>query len=142
MPTRGEAAHKPVSLMVEPITCRCPTCRARYRVPSSALGRHARCRRCGGSFRVAETFAGPPTEDDILRWLREAEESDEAAVDAADAAAENPDGSDVGVPLPQMGLEQSRKIELSASLAMRAESAGPERSARAVLPAQEVRSGP
>jgi predicted Zn finger-like uncharacterized protein len=61
------------------IDTRCPACDARYRVPSTSLGHHARCGKCRTSFRVSQAHpAGhnstrhrSPTEDDILRWLNE-----------------------------------------------------------------------
>jgi hypothetical protein len=62
------------------ITCVCPKCRAKYHVVATAVGHHARCRSCGTTFRVAERLGSPPTEDDILRWLREAEEQEESSL--------------------------------------------------------------
>jgi len=74
------------------ITCVCPECRANYRVRASALGHHARCPACGRTFRVGERprpVSHPPTEDDILRWLREADEPDDFAEEQAQDAAED-----------------------------------------------------
>lgn len=70
----------------ERIRCLCPQCRVQYRVPSSAAGHRAKCRACGATFRVTEELSGPPTEDDILRWLLEAEEREERTVNEREAA--------------------------------------------------------
>jgi predicted Zn finger-like uncharacterized protein len=61
------------------IETRCPACQARYRVPASSVGHHARCSRCRNSFLVNQAApkrapsgpGHPPTEDDILGWLNE-----------------------------------------------------------------------
>lgn len=63
------------------ITCVCPRCRRSYRVLAKTKGRRARCRTCGMTFRVAEKIPPPPTEDDILDWLREEQDQDEAAAE-------------------------------------------------------------
>jgi len=63
------------------ITCICPHCRMTYIVLAKAKGRHARCRTCGMTFRVVEKIPPPPTEDDILNWLREEQDRDEAAAE-------------------------------------------------------------
>ncbi len=95
------------------VACLCPKCATRYRVLAEAVGHHVRCRACGTRFRVAETLSGPPTDDDILRWLREAEERDEAARDAADAAADQADLDATGVgeyanPLSTASIERDQ----------------------------------
>ena len=99
---------------------RCPSCGTKYRLPTHAMGRRARCVKCQALFRVAgsndSTFAPspaaapvttastpasdtvrsadarhPPTEDDILRWLADAESDaererrDERQQDGVDA---------------------------------------------------------
>ena len=84
------------------IRVRCPDCGAKYRFPASAAGRKARCAKCGRLFRAEAPTPAPtasdgqapapgraisaahrnpprvpkgvPTEDDILRWLAEAED--------------------------------------------------------------------
>jgi hypothetical protein len=61
------------------VKCRCPKCKAKYRLPASAVGHRARCRSCRTVFRVPEPAVRIPTEDDILEWLNEAGEKDEAA---------------------------------------------------------------
>jgi len=74
------------------ITCFCPECRASYRVRTSAIGHHARCPACGKTFRVGERprpVSHPPTEDDILRWLREADDSDDFAEEQSQDVAED-----------------------------------------------------
>ena len=71
----------------ERIKCVCPECRTTYRVPATALGHNARCRACGKTFRVGEN-SRPPTEDDIIRWLREVEDQDEAAIERQQAATD------------------------------------------------------
>lgn len=78
---------------------RCPYCGAKYRVPASAIGRKLRCAKCKSAFRVTDSRgdshrspspAPPsrspvqpspsreakrfPSEDDILRWLSEADD--------------------------------------------------------------------
>jgi len=81
---------------------RCPSCGAKYRFPAQAVGRKARCLKCRSVFRIADPRADshrlpsptqatsapprpnkaaregdlkrPPTEDDILRWLLEADD--------------------------------------------------------------------
>ncbi len=61
------------------IETQCPACQARYRVPGSSVGHHARCAKCRNSFLVTLMAAKrgipgpgrPPTEDDILAWLNE-----------------------------------------------------------------------
>ncbi len=67
--------------MADQIKCRCPQCGTHYRVPASVEGHRARCRTCGRVFSVAGKTSGPPTEDDILRWLQEAEERDDTTRD-------------------------------------------------------------
>jgi len=58
-------------------------------VVATTTGRRARCRVCGIIFRVVEKLTPPPTEDDILDWLCEAEDLDatatERSLNAADA---------------------------------------------------------
>jgi predicted Zn finger-like uncharacterized protein len=77
------------------IRVRCPDCGAKYRLPASAAGRKARCAKCGRLFRAESNTPGSnpsdrkapvpqrsrphvpkgvPSEDDILRWLAEAED--------------------------------------------------------------------
>lgn len=92
----------------EPIQCVCPKCKANYRVPPSALGHRARCTACASVFQIVERLRLPPSEDDILRWLREAEEHDdlmaeteaEAVESSSDetacAEAAHPDDTDAG----------------------------------------------
>ncbi len=58
------------------IWTRCPVCRSKYQVTAEAVSHHARCKRCGTSFRVEE-YNPHPTEDDILRWLSEGSEESE-----------------------------------------------------------------
>jgi hypothetical protein len=70
------------------IKCVCPACRTTYRVPAKAIGHHARCRACGKTFRVGERVSRPLTEDDILLWLRQAEDQDEAAIERRQAATD------------------------------------------------------
>lgn len=72
----------------ERIKCVCPACHTAYHIPAKALGRQARCRACGTTFRVGERVPHPPTEDDVIRWLREAEDDDEAAIERREAADE------------------------------------------------------
>jgi hypothetical protein len=57
------------------IHTQCPVCSRRYDVPAKAVGHRARCTGCHSQFRVRER-PRHPTEDDILRWLSEAEEPD------------------------------------------------------------------
>ncbi|HSW44918.1 MAG TPA: hypothetical protein VLM89_05055 [Phycisphaerae bacterium] len=59
------------------IWTRCPVCRSRYQVIPEAIGNIARCKRCQARFRVEE-HNPHPTEDDILRWLNEATEQEDA----------------------------------------------------------------
>lgn len=80
------------------IKCACPTCRASFKVPPSAIGHKARCAACGVVFRVAERLNHPPTDDDILRWLREAEEVEDAMADATDDAADRPRRTEPAIP--------------------------------------------
>ncbi len=75
------------TMMTERISCLCPKCKTKYRVPASAEGHHARCRACGATFRVVEKLLQPPTEDDILRWLRDAEEHSEEHVEGHEEVA-------------------------------------------------------
>lgn len=63
--------------MAERIKCRCPHCRRSYRVPPSAAGHRAHCHACGGMFRLVEEILRPPTDEDVLRWLLEAEEDED-----------------------------------------------------------------
>jgi hypothetical protein len=72
----------------ERIKCVCPECRTAYHVLAKAMGHHAKCRSCGKTFRVEESVLRPPTEDDIVRWLREAEDQDEAAIERRQAATD------------------------------------------------------
>ena len=58
------------------IWTRCTACRSKYLVIFTAIGHHARCKKCGTSFRVEE-HNPHPTEDDILRWLNEATEEND-----------------------------------------------------------------
>lgn len=78
---------------------RCPSCGAKYKVPASAIGRKLRCAKCKAAFRLTDprgdshrspSPAPPsrsptqpnssretkrvPSEDDILRWLSEADD--------------------------------------------------------------------
>lgn len=69
------------TMTLERIACVCPECRMTYRVPAKARGHHARCRACGKTFRVGEKVSRPATDDDVLRWLREAEDRDKVAVE-------------------------------------------------------------
>jgi rubredoxin len=71
----------------ERITCVCPQCRRAYSVLAKVSGRRARCRSCGMIFRVADAFPPPPSEDDILTWLSEAEEDDEATAERSPRTA-------------------------------------------------------
>ena len=57
------------------IQTQCPACQKSYSLPATASGQRARCAACGSVFTVEERFR-LPTEDDILRWLNEAEEPD------------------------------------------------------------------
>lgn len=52
----------------------CGHCNARYRVPGEALGRIARCRKCGRRFVMAPK---PTLDDSVLDWLLDEEESEE-----------------------------------------------------------------
>ncbi len=63
------------------ITYVCPNCRRAYNVSVKAAGHRARCLICGKTFRLAESILPPPTEDDIVNWLREPEDKDEAAAE-------------------------------------------------------------
>lgn len=60
------------------ITCVCPNCRRTYRLLAKATGNLARCPMCGITFLVVDEIPPPPTDDDILNWLCEGEEQDEA----------------------------------------------------------------
>ena len=89
------------------VKTRCPLCAAQYDVRTSAVGHRARCAKCNAVFRVAPLQStqanetGPPnhthqatindrpqneppkrfpTEEDVLRWLNEADNEDEVAV--------------------------------------------------------------
>ncbi len=72
----------------ERIKCVCPECRTTYHVPATAIGRHAKCRACGKTFRIGKRVSRAPTEDDIIRWLREAEDQDEAVIERRQAATD------------------------------------------------------
>ena len=74
----------------ERIKCVCPECCTTYRLLARARGHRARCRACGKTFRVEESVARPATEDDILLWLRQAEDQDEAALERRQAATNEP----------------------------------------------------
>ncbi len=78
----------------EQIKCVCPACRTTYRVPARAIGHRARCHACGQIFRLGEKVPRPATEDDIIRWLREAEDQDEAAIERREAASDLTAGAD------------------------------------------------
>jgi len=68
------------------VKCICPQCKANYQIPASALGHRAKCTTCGAVFRLNEYYAQPPSEEDILQWLREAEDREDAMMDAEEAA--------------------------------------------------------
>ncbi len=83
---------------------RCPSCGSKYKVPANAVGQKLRCSKCQTAFRVTDPRADshrspspgapsspprptpepgpgreadlkrPPTEEDILRWLSEADD--------------------------------------------------------------------
>jgi hypothetical protein len=57
------------------IQTHCPACEKSYSLPQTSAGHRARCAACQTVFTVEERFRFP-TEDDILRWLNEAEEPD------------------------------------------------------------------
>lgn len=70
----------------EKIRTRCPVCRTPYQVPNRSLGHRARCPKCDSVFRVVVQGLGKPgtgahpkkpTEDDILGWLMEGDETDD-----------------------------------------------------------------
>lgn len=90
----------------ERITCLCPQCRTSYRVLAKAAGHHAQCRACGVTFRVVEKVSHPPTEDDILRWLREADEKDDAAVERWEDKAGEPTSDSSGEFQPASPAQQ------------------------------------
>ncbi len=73
----------------ELIKCTCPECRTTYRVPATAAGRHAKCRACGRTFRIRKRVWHAPTEDDIIRWLREADDEEEAAMERPQATPDD-----------------------------------------------------
>lgn len=52
----------------------CGNCNARYRVTSKALGRIARCRKCGHRFVLAPK---PTLDDSVLDWLLDEKGSDD-----------------------------------------------------------------
>jgi hypothetical protein len=58
------------------VNTQCPVCKHAYRVKPKVVGHRARCSKCDAVFRVAAGF-NPPTEEDILRWLSEADNRDE-----------------------------------------------------------------
>jgi predicted Zn finger-like uncharacterized protein len=64
------------------IETKCPECSARYHVPASAAGHHARCSKCRTKFLVEPVRRKlTPTEEDVLRWLNE--ERDDGEVTAS-----------------------------------------------------------
>jgi hypothetical protein len=62
------------------------------------VGHRARCRTCGAVFDIAAKPFGLPTEDDILRWLRETEDYDETAEERLEPLVGSP-------PMPQADQE-------------------------------------
>lgn len=80
---------------------RCPSCGTKYKVPANAVGHKVRCSKCHNLFRIADSRGdshrppasktevapprstapsqpvrakGTPSEEDILRWLSEADD--------------------------------------------------------------------
>lgn len=101
------------------VKAHCPSCGAKYRLAAGMIGRKARCAKCQTLFRIADPsipspdslpaalssassqpsspqalrngdLKHPPTEDDILRWLAEAEND----ADHERRAERNEDGLD------------------------------------------------
>ncbi len=136
---------------------RCPSCGTKYKFPASAAGRKARCAQCQSVFRVGDavddstapsvsphktkagrsvppsmpartTPPGVPTEEDILRWLSEADddaererraeldEENELAVRPTIAAHAKPDEAQ---PLPRLRLHRAPEDVLDEPTAMR-----------------------
>ncbi|HQA00188.1 MAG TPA: zinc-ribbon domain-containing protein, partial [Phycisphaerae bacterium] len=86
----------------EELRVRCPSCGTKYKLPAKAVGRKVRCVKCNTTFRITDPRADShrfpsaskpdasrpaapqpappqrehqrfPTEEDILRWLSEAD---------------------------------------------------------------------
>ncbi len=60
--------------MSEPISCKCPDCGAKYRLPAEVQGRSVRCKKCQSKFKVPKR---DNLEDSILDWLTEADPEEE-----------------------------------------------------------------
>lgn len=69
-----------------PIKAVCPKCQTNYRLPESAAGKSARCKKCGASFKVP--VLEPADDDELLAALidDDAEEREADEPDAFDAA--------------------------------------------------------
>jgi hypothetical protein len=130
----------------------CPTCGAKYKFAAAVAGRKARCTQCQTVFRVASitptpkpaasseqtsaahvvhaSHAGIPTEDDILRWLAEADdeagrerrsELDDTDMDLMAAPSTTPavlQTSQVGSPSPRLRLRKPQGDVLDESAAV------------------------
>ncbi len=64
--------------MSDTIKCACSNCGAKYRLPAEAMGRSARCKRCGKTFHIPRREDS--LEDTIMAWIGIEEQDDEKMI--------------------------------------------------------------
>ena len=67
--------------MSGPVVVRCPSCSQKYRIPSSAIGRRARCKRCQTVFAIGPR-QGAANEDTVVSWVTEDDPSSQSVMGA------------------------------------------------------------